>query len=764
MPQLLKQREKVVISYDVESTGLDLHHGAQPFLVTTCDRHGHQRWWEWPVNPVTREVEVDYDEVLKIQELIDSADEVAMHNAKFDIRASATIGIHIPPEKVRCTLFGSHILASNHKHDLTSTVLEYLNHDIQPLEDRVREITKECRKRVRAGDWYHLGIETRHWRLADGDDPMMPSVDPGSSRDDDKPWKNDMWLMRALGAAVIKRPLSATEDGLSDLDRELLDQAEVPVEWLFVTQLYANGDSGVTLPLWLFMEAEIKRRGYWRVFLGRLPLVKIAADLEEARVTISGQQTDALLCEYGEVVDLCQAECHAIAEQLNFKLELPSGAAPNDSVREFFWGSVRLVCPRCGTETVHKHWINGPLNNNGDLECPKCLKRKAKPGPAVVKRQVIHNPCLALPLRYNEKSAGPSLDKDVLAEYEATLEPGIALDFIKSLTGMRSRQTAMTYMRSYKRFQLPVDSDRLPDWYRLASSVNPTGTDHLRWASYNPNSQNISKKESFNLRRCFGPMPGREWWSMDGKNLELRIPAYEAGETDLIWIFEHPDEPPYYGSYHLVVFDTLHPHLFAEHGKAVKELFESTWYQWVKNGNFACLYGAQRKKADATYHCVGAFDKISNRFTKMAALAEKYKGFANRYGYVETLPDRTVDPDRGYPILASRTEDGRISPTTPLNYHVSGTAMQWTNKAMIRTSGQMGQWQLGGWDGFITLQIHDELVFDCPAGTGPEPWLTNLPRMRVLQELMQRGGEDIGVPTPVSVEWHDVSWATGKTL
>jgi hypothetical protein len=29
---------------------------------------------------------------------------------------------------------------------------------------------------------------------------------------------------------------------------------------------------------------------------------------------------------------------------------------------------------------------------------------------------------------------------------------------------------------------------------------------------------------------------------------------------------------------------------------------------------------------------------------------------------------------------------------------------------------------------------------------------------------MEKGGEDIGIPTPVSVEWHDVSWAKGVAI
>jgi hypothetical protein len=42
-----------MISLDSEDTGLDLKHGAKPYLVTICDEEGQNTWWEWDVNPQT---------------------------------------------------------------------------------------------------------------------------------------------------------------------------------------------------------------------------------------------------------------------------------------------------------------------------------------------------------------------------------------------------------------------------------------------------------------------------------------------------------------------------------------------------------------------------------------------------------------------------------------------------------------------------------------------------------------------------------------
>lgn len=264
--------------------------------------------------------------------------------------------------------------------------------------------------------------------------------------------------------------------------------------------------------------------------------------------------------------------------------------------------------------------------------------------------------------------------------------------------------------------------------------------------------------DKLTLRHCFGPLPGREWYSMDYQNIELRIPAFEAGEEELIRVFLHPNDPPYFGSYHLVIFDVLHPELFKEYGVECKNKFKSTWYQWVKNGNFAIQYGAQKEKADQTYRVDGAYDLIKNRFPKIAKLNKKMMAMANSKGYVTTIPDRSIDSNQGYPIMVSRTEWGRVSPTTPLCYHVQSTAMQCTARAMVRCHDQLECWYIKEkLDAFITMQVHDELVFDFPKGD-------NTLKVLELQRLMEKSGDDIGVPTPVGVEYHDSSWGESKKM
>ena len=135
----------------------------------------------------------------------------------------------------------------------------------------------------------------------------------------------------------------------------------------------------------------------------------------------------------------------------------------------------------------------------------------------------------------------------------------------------------------------------------------------------------------------------------------------------------------------------------------------------------------------------------------MAGLTSSCIKFAREHGYIETMPDKTVDPNHGYPLMCTggRKRPGEgVSPTIPLSYHVQGTACWVTMKAMIRCAPYVKS--VGG---SIVMQIHDELVVDLPAGGAK-----NLPIVNEIKRLMEQSGDDIGIPLPVSTSYHPVSW------
>lgn len=709
-----------MIAVDTECSGLDFKHGARPFFVTVAGEDFSTTQWEWDVDPLTRKPLIFAEDLREIREAL--KEESVLQNRKFDFHALASIGVDLPWTPGHCTLRAGHLLASSQPHDLTSMVSIYLGHNIKPLEEKLELAVREARKIAKA--------RFPKWRIAKEGDPMMPSV-KGKDKakkakgvEEGAIWRCDMWLPRAV-AKELNFPKPEPECPHRWESNRCTD-CKGHFYWVALSD-YSNGDSTATLALWQVMEAKIRERGLWEIYLECIKALPSICRMEQAGVTAIKSRAKILREEFRETAAKCHQRC----------VELSGG-------------------------TIDKLPVNG--------------RSKALEDVVFGKFGLTH------PKR--TETGGLAMDKEVLSDWLDQLDPASpAGEFILNLQFYRKRQTALGYIHSYEKFWLPDEDSQwhsgrkenpelpwIPEYFRLYPNYNPTGTVTLRGSMSNPNGQQISKqfmaemgdlRKGKNLRWMFGPGPGREWVSMDGQNLELRIPAFEADEKDLIYVFNHPDEAPYYGSYHLVVADLLWPKEFAEWGKRFKVEFEDSLYQWVKNGNFALIYGAQRAKADATYHQVGAFEKIQFRFPRIAALSDRMKGHADRLGYVETIPDLGLGQTVGYPLLCQRTAWGKVMPTTPLNYHVQGTACWWMQCGMSSCDAQLEEWRKEEvTDAHIVLQVHDELVFDFPKKKN----LGNLPLYRKLKHLMERGGKRINVPTPVSMEHHETSWAEGMAI
>lgn len=821
MPKIAS-KPSLMGAVDTEANGIDLRHGTEVYFVSTCDDRGEIEYWEWDVDPFTRKVFYPQEEVLQVRKRLQSFTKLILQNCKFDVKALSNIpGLDFewPWDITEDTLYASHMLASSQPKDLTVAALVYCKVNIAPFEEAIKKATNAARDLAR--------IRFPNFRLMEEGLPEAPSCE------DSNRWKADMWLPRALlkySLENLQFDILPTEDHLpivfnkyktSSFDiyigrgskwgnpfeigkdgtreevikkyvqyiwnnHELLDQLPelynkrlgcfcAPLvchgqvlrwlchSWRTVLKNYANADSEVTLPVWKAQQELTKKRKLDKIWKERCKLPRVIYAVEEAGISVNGNRLKEMVAKYTEEKKLADSNCLTIANKFGYNLEIPK-SGNNKSLTNFVFGYTETTCPTCGkVDQVTK------VKN---LHCAKCAKKML-----VSELTLKHVPCLNLPpVKISKKTGEPSLDKVVIEEYEAKLpEKSIAKTFLRNLSASRKRGTALSFMESYESFWKPIEGK--PGWYKLYPSLNAVATSTLRFSSSNPNEQNISKKEGFNLRYAFGPAPGREWWSLDAKNIELRLPAYEAGETEMIQLFERPKDPPYFGSNHLLIFDTLHPEKFAQYGVKVKEVFESTWYQWTKNGNFAVQYGSveQSGTADAAYHVPGAFKKVKSRFQAIhgpSGLNAACIHFANQRGYVETIPDKTVDPERGYPLMCARTSYGKVLETVPLNYHIQGSAMWWMCKAMTRCYDyliELNKKLAGGY--YMIIQVHDELVFDFPSPSGNfyhegklAPWKFNLPYIREIQRLMELGGNDFGIPTPVSVEYHSDTWAEGISL
>jgi len=534
-----------------------------------------------------------------------------------------------------------------------------------------------------------------------------------------KKWKADMWLL----------PLLEKEHP------EIFEKLELEPGYYLE---YANADSAATRALGIHLEEIIQQRNLQKIYQKRLELLPVIYSIQSRGMSLSKQRTLKLQRKYNRESEILGNRCIKLAKTVGIDLTLPK---------------------------------NG--NNKSLLD-------------TVFKGFKVE------PVKRSPKTGEPSLDTESIKEMMDNLssrEP--AYRFLENLKEKRSRDTASnTYLTGYQRSWRRIR----PHWYKLHPSINPVGTSTLRWSSSNPNGQNISKREGFNLRYSFGPYPGREWWSIDAKNIELRLPAYESKEQDLIDLFEKSEEPPYYGSEHLLNFSTVYEDIWNQElervgiervGLECKEKYKSTYYRRCKNGGFAMGYGAIEKAngqgtADKAFGRPGSQAKLKSRFSKKEQLNKQCILHAQRYGYVETIIDKDIDPDRGYPIECPFNDSGRVKPTVPLNYHIQSTAMQWMWMAMIRVYhyldsinkekyglsteqilNQQHKGKLLDIGYFLIMQVHDELLFDFPKGTTSNPQDDNMEIIQEVARLMELGGKGISIPTPVSIEYHPDNWSEG---
>lgn len=785
----MPRSKKWSIALDVEATGLDIYHIARPFLVTTFDSDNNSYFWEWDVNPLTREPIIPESDKDEIQEQLERADVIVGQNFKIDIQYLESIGIEYPEKyyaKTHDTLFQAHLIASAEKHDLNVLAMKNLRVDITPLENAIEKATKEARAIARR--------EFKDWKISKFGLPGMPSVKKSAKETEDKIWKGDMWLPRAIAKAkkypqgikgianIFKKepfdiyigrpkgnqpwcfgnPFVIGPDGnretviqkfekwlatgesyrnkdatkerrawilqnLKQLDGKVVGcfcapdacHGEVyknllPAHpWWTVAREYATTDTIVTLPVYEVQRDEIIEAGLTRVYEERRSLIEIIVGMEKNGVSGSIDRMQELKGEYQEESKEFTAVCMGLAEGKLDKL------------------------PKTGTSKGM--------------------------------RKLLFEDWGVPVYKSSETTGEPGLDKEAVEYYLKTLDPhDEATCFIRNLAAKRKRDTALSYIESYERFGIAIHGNG----FLLHPFLNPTGQRTLRWSSKNPSEQVISKqffddiiedrdesgksryeREGKNLRYFFGPGPGREWWSLDYVNIELMIPAYKAEEEAMIALFERPNDPPYFGSYHLLNSHILYPEEF-EHaldmGWDFKKRYKATYYQWAKNTGFARQYNAQKKKIDATAHKDGAFELLGAGLPKVTAMNDYYVEFAQEHGFVWTVDDKENGP---YPIQCEPSWGNRVSPTIPFARHIQSSAARCLAKAMKRVNDYLKTLQ---GKHYITINLHDELVLDFPKGKTP---MENLYKIKHIEKLMAKSGDDIGVPLRVSSSYHPVCWA-----
>ena len=267
---------------------------------------------------------------------------------------------------------------------------------------------------------------------------------------------------------------------------------------------------------------------------------------------------------------------------------------------------------------------------------------------------------------------------------------------------------------------------------RLHTSFNQAVTATGRLSSSNPNLQNIPIKteEGRKIRKAFIGEKGNFIMSADYSQIELRILAHLSKDPELIAAFEKDRD--------------VHNHtaslIFGVDEKEVTPEMRAN----AKTVNFGIIYGISAfglsKSLGIDPGSAQQFiDSYFERYPAVRVYMEDKIEEARSVGYVTTLFNRRrYIPEIKTGGMREQQQAERVAINTP----VQGSAADLIKIAMINIHRVMKKKNLKS---LMTLQVHDELVFEVP--------MDELDKMKKLVKEEMEGAVKLLVPIKVSVKY-----------
>jgi DNA polymerase-1 len=238
---------------------------------------------------------------------------------------------------------------------------------------------------------------------------------------------------------------------------------------------------------------------------------------------------------------------------------------------------------------------------------------------------------------------------------------------------------------------------------RLHTSLNQTVTATGRLSSSNPNLQNIPVRTEIGreIRKAFIADPGKVLFAADYSQIELRIFAHITQDPELLRTFRADED--IHRRTASIIFGVDEETVTAEQRRRAKTI------------NFAVIYGMSDFRLASELGIDVATANIWKKryfseYPGVSQFAESVLEGARENGYVQTLLGRR----RYTPDIKSRVFQFRqAAEREAVNMPVQGTAADIIKLAMVDVDRALA---LSDLDAVMTLQVHDELVFECSPG------------------------------------------------
>jgi DNA polymerase-1 len=241
-----------------------------------------------------------------------------------------------------------------------------------------------------------------------------------------------------------------------------------------------------------------------------------------------------------------------------------------------------------------------------------------------------------------------------------------------------------------------------PQTGRVHTSFNQTGSVTGRIASSDPNLQNIPVRTELGrqIRRAFVAEPGYELLSVDYSQVELRIVAHMAQDQAMIDAFRAGLD--------------IHTATAAALYGIPPEQVSGPQRSRAKSINFGLIYGISpyglTRYAGITLAEAEDFVKAYfQQFPGVKRYLDSMRRKAADVGYVETLLGRR----RYFPTLKTQSNQmiRNREEREAINAPIQGTAADILKIAMLEVPPALVR---AGLSSRMLLQVHDELVLECP--------------------------------------------------
>jgi len=272
---------------------------------------------------------------------------------------------------------------------------------------------------------------------------------------------------------------------------------------------------------------------------------------------------------------------------------------------------------------------------------------------------------------------------------------GLAIDHAVARLVLEYRQ--LTKLKSTYVDALPALIN--PATGRVHTTFGQTGTSTGRLSSTNPNLQNIPIRTELGreIRAAFIAEPGHVLLAADYSQIELRLLAHFSGDPLLVEAYRRGDD--------------IHTLTASQVFGVPPLMVTSDHRRQAKVVNFGIVYGLSPfglsqqlgiEPSEAKQFIQAYFD----RYSGVQRFIDRTLDEARREGRVKTLFGRV----RPIPDINSKNSNQRgFAERTAVNTPLQGTAADLIKLAMIQIDKEMHERKMRS---RMTLQVHDELVFD----------------------------------------------------